>query len=178
MSVNNRGGSQYAQPQDDNPYRETLCNGISSYNDPARYGIDTAEHGISVINRVRQKLSDITSSALPRAPPYSKLMSEVCLNYRQDPRLLDGLAGSISMGIVNEYERKKGIGRTRDNDPTTLAPSISTPGRQRRVIRTKNPNPTRRTNRSESVIVMTFWYVFGTDLTFFELFKLLFFTRD
>ena len=24
------------------------------------------------------------------------------------------------------------------------------------------------------VIVMTFWYVFGTDLTFFELFKLLF----
>ena len=24
------------------------------------------------------------------------------------------------------------------------------------------------------VIVMTFWYIFGTDLTFFELFKLLF----
>ena len=82
MSVNNRGGSQYAQPQDDNPYRETLCNEILSYNDPARYGIDTAEHGISMINQMRQKLSDITSSAPPRVPPYSKPMSEVRLNYR------------------------------------------------------------------------------------------------
>ena len=30
-----------------------------------------------------------------------------------------------------------------------------------------------------SVIVMTFWYIFGTDFTFFELFeRLLFFTWD
>ena len=144
MSVNNRGGSQYAQPQDDDPYRETLRNEVLSYNNPARYGIDTAEYGISTINRVRQKLSDITSSAPPRAPPNSKPMSEVHLNYRRDPRLLDGLAGSISMGIVNEYERKKGIGRTRDNDPTTPAPSISTPGRQRTVVKTKDPIPARQ----------------------------------
>ena len=146
MSVNNRGGSQYAQPQDDDLYRETLCNEISLYNDPTRYGIDTAEHDISMINQVRQKLSDVTLSAPLRALPYSKPMSEVHLNYRRDPRLLDGLAGSISMGIINEYERKKGIGHTRDNDPTTLAPSISMPGRQQRVVRTKNPNLTRQTD--------------------------------
>ena len=33
-------------------------------------------------------------------------------------------------------------------------------------------------NMRKTVIVMTFWYVFGTDLTFFELFKLLLFTWD
>ena len=148
MSMNNRDNPRYSQPQDDDLYRETLRNGILLYNDPTRYGIDTAEHGVSMINWVRQKLSDITLSAPPRALPYSKPMSKVHLNYRRDPRLPDSLAGSISMGIVNEYKRKKGIGRTRNNDPTTLAPSILTPGRQRTVVKTKDPIPARKNDCS------------------------------
>ena len=34
------------------------------------------------------------------------------------------------------------------------------------------------TEYTVTVIVMTFWYVFWNGLTFFELFKLLFFTWD
>ena len=99
-------------------------------------------------DRLKRRMLEVTSSAPPKASPDNKLISEVHLEYRRDPKAPDVLTDSISMRFVNGNEGSKRKEHAKDKVPTTRAPSISKPGRQHRVDRIEELPPSRQSNQS------------------------------
>ena len=106
-------------------YREALRSEILASQNPTLYGPNLAVYIERMIehkkgkDRLRRRMLEVTSSAPPKASPDNKPISEVHLEYRQDPKAPDVFADSISMRFVNGNEGSKRKEHAKDKVPMT-----------------------------------------------------------